>query len=535
MPLKLKPPALPSQPPPEAPPSATSAKRKLTLTFGGASHPTPSLADTPASVTTAKKSKAPKKPKVEKPVRASKPTPKKREFDASSLADEDDESKANGLATVKRLKLVAKPKSPADDEFKKIKHVRLKFKGRVPDRPIGVGYDSGSSDVEQDPALEEEFILRMEPGEDCEYIRQAIAERRWGPSSEGGADVRMHFLQTDGRRAVVSVQKRLYAACLVDLPCIVEGMKSWDKKAWFKTADICQMLLVLGRVKQESEAMDYELPEGVDPQTFQYAHGLTPPMQYARQRRFRKRLSNRAIEAVEEEVERLLQEDQDCVDNGGTVLYEECDANGQTQADRDQAAREQAEDLEEYGDDNAEGEEDAEGEDEEDVANNYEPIEEDEGEEEEDIAAALGELMEKDNDGDASPSQSQMAPMETPDSAAAAETPLQQSFMSSPSSPAATPAKVASVADSGDDDSASDSGDEPEELDEAELEKQQERDKQLAEINDMKAMIKTQEERASTQSNPLLRTKLLATAKGLKRDLEVKMAALGVEEDADEG
>ncbi|KAL8869405.1 MAG: hypothetical protein Q9174_004294 [Haloplaca sp. 1 TL-2023] len=536
MPLKLKPPALPSQPTPEAPPSATTAKRKLTLTFGGASHPTPSPADPPASATTAKKPKAPKKPKVEKPVRSSKPTPKKREFDASSLADEEDEPKANGLATVKRLKLVAKPKSPAEDDFKKIKHVRLKFKGRVPDRPIGVGYDSGSSDVEQDPALEEEFILRMEPGEDCEYIRQAIAERRWGPSSEGGADVRMHFLRTDGRRAVVSVQKRLYAACLVDLPCIVEGMKSWDKKAWFKTADICQMLLVLGRVKQESEAMEYELPKDVDPQTFAYAHGLTPPMQFARQRRFRTRLDNRTIEAVEEEVERLLQEDQDCLDNGGEVIYEECDANGQTQADRDQAAREQAEDLEEYGDDDAEeGEEDAEGDEEEDIANNYEPIEEDEAEDEEDIAAALGELMEQDDDGDASPSQSQMAPMETPDSAAAAETPLQQSFMSSPSSPAATPAKVASVVDSGDDDSASGSGDEPEELDEAELEKQHERDRQLAEIIDMKAMIKSQERKALEQANPHFRNRLMKLANDLKRDLEVKMAALGVEEEADEG
>jgi TATA-binding protein-associated factor Taf7 len=33
----------------------------------------------------------------------------------------------------------------------------------------------------------------------------------------------------------------------VDLPCIVEGMKSWDRRGWYKSADICQMLLVLGR------------------------------------------------------------------------------------------------------------------------------------------------------------------------------------------------------------------------------------------------------------------------------------------------
>ncbi|KAL9576004.1 MAG: hypothetical protein Q9212_007475, partial [Teloschistes hypoglaucus] len=385
--LKLKPPSLPAQPPPETPPSATSAKRKLTLKFGGASQSAPPPSDVPIAAPSASKAKAPRKPKADKPVRAAKPTPKKREFDATTLADEDNAPKGNGIGTAKRIKLVAKKKSPAkdDDDLHKIKHIRLKFRGKVPERPVGVGYDSCSSDIEEDPALEEEFIFRMEPGEDCEYIRQAITERRWGPSAEGGADVRMQFLRQDGRRAMISVQKRLYAACLVDLPCVIEGMKSWDKKAWFKTADVCQMLLVLGRIQHESQAMEFPLPKDIDPKTWQYAHGLAPPMRFARQRRFRKRISKSAIEAVEEEVDRLLKADRECVEGGGETRYEVTDPDGLTQEDRDQAARDAAADLAEYGDD-AEAAvdeyEEEDDDDDEDLENNYEPIEEGEEEEE---------------------------------------------------------------------------------------------------------------------------------------------------------
>ncbi|KAL8635089.1 MAG: hypothetical protein Q9228_007385 [Teloschistes exilis] len=541
--LKLKPPSLPVQPPPEAPPSATSAKRKLTLTFGGASQSTPPSSDLPIAASSASKAKAPRKPKADKPVRTAKPTPKKREFDATALADEDSGPKGNGAVTAKRIKLVAKKKSPVkdDDDLHKVKHIRLKFRGKVPERPVGVGYDSCSSDIEEDPALEEEFVLRMEPGEDCEYIRQAIAERRWGPVTEGGADVRMQFLRQDGRRAMISVQKRLYAACLVDLPCVIEGMKSWDKKAWFKTADVCQMLLVLGRIQHESQAMEFPLPKDIDPKTWQYAHGLTPPMRFARQRRFRKRISKSAIEAVEEQVDRLFQADQDCVGGGGEVRYEVTDADGFTQEDRDQAAREAAADLAEYGDD-AEAIDEYE-EDDEDIENNYEPIEEgDEAALEAALAVAMQATEDVDEDTPAAadeppPSQSQDIPVATPDSIAA--TPVQTSFISSPSpSAAATPAKEDSAMDSGDD-SASETGDDDdqqsEELDEAALEAQKERERQWAEVNDMKVMIKNQEQKAAAQPNAILKTKILTNVKALRRDLEVKLAALGVDEEGDEG
>ncbi|KAI9883370.1 MAG: hypothetical protein M1823_004860 [Watsoniomyces obsoletus] len=203
---------------------------------------------------------------------------------------------------IKRLKLTSKtPTTPI---------IRTKFKGKVPTRELGSGYDSESSDRELDPQIEEDFFLRMTPGEDCDYLHQALRERKVGaPMRDGGADVTMKFFQRTGRRAVVTIRGRHYAAVLVDLPGVVEGMKSWDRRGWWKSADIAHMLIVIGRVATEEAALTVPLPAGVDAQTYMYPHGLTPPLRDARRRRFRKRVHTRTIEAVEEEVERLLAED----------------------------------------------------------------------------------------------------------------------------------------------------------------------------------------------------------------------------------
>jgi transcription initiation factor TFIID subunit 7 len=40
-----------------------------------------------------------------------------------------------------------------------------------------------------------------------------------------------------------------------------------------------------------------------------WPHGITPPLRHVRKRRFRKRLSRRAIEVVEEQVEELWKKD----------------------------------------------------------------------------------------------------------------------------------------------------------------------------------------------------------------------------------
>ncbi|KAL2444294.1 Transcription initiation factor TFIID subunit 7 [Exophiala dermatitidis] len=197
-----------------------------------------------------------------------------------------------------------------------VRSVKIKAKGKPPKRPLGVGYDSELEDREADPVIHEGFILRMQPGPDCDYVRQAIEDKTIGkPRAQGGPDIRIRMLDTLGRRGVLIVRGNQYATTMVDLPCIIEGMKSWDKKGWIKSIDISQMLLVLGRCNTDEEAKNYPLPEDVDPKNYQYAHGITAPMKWVRKRRFARTKRARVddIEAVERRVNALLEADRAAV------------------------------------------------------------------------------------------------------------------------------------------------------------------------------------------------------------------------------
>lgn len=67
------------------------------------------------------------------------------------------------------------------------------------------------------------------------------------------------------------------------------------------------MLVVDDRV--DSEAAVNASPLNID--EYIWPHGVTPPLRHVRKRRFRKRLSRRAIEVVEEQVEELLGKDEE--------------------------------------------------------------------------------------------------------------------------------------------------------------------------------------------------------------------------------
>ncbi|KTW29307.1 hypothetical protein T552_01262 [Pneumocystis carinii B80] len=163
-------------------------------------------------------------------------------------------------------------------------------------REPGLGYDSEASDREDDPYIEQQFILRMCNGEDLEYLRKAVEEKTIG----NGADFYIKF--KDSRRAIVVVNNHMYSAKMVDLPCIIESSKTFDRKTIYKVADICQMLLVENRI--ENEEIITSMP--IKHSEYIYPHGLTPPLKWVRKRRFRKRLSHKTIEMIEAEVTRLL-------------------------------------------------------------------------------------------------------------------------------------------------------------------------------------------------------------------------------------
>jgi transcription initiation factor TFIID subunit 7 len=191
----------PPQPQPAPAPPADKPpplQRKLTL----------KIARKPTEEEPQVKQEKPKKPKI---------TIKKKKRPADEAVPEEPPA-SQPAAGPKRLKLNPS-KKPG------LQSIRIKNKGLVPNRPVGVGYDSEASDTEIDPAIEEQFILRLLPGEDCEYLQRAIAERRFDRS-----EFSFKPLTREGRRAVLKIRDKQYAAALVDLPCIIEGMKSWDRR-----------------------------------------------------------------------------------------------------------------------------------------------------------------------------------------------------------------------------------------------------------------------------------------------------------------
>ncbi|KAI9838614.1 MAG: hypothetical protein M1819_004928 [Sarea resinae] len=546
---------------PVSTPSTSTPKIKLKFGNAGSSK-------TPASAEPSKPaSKAPKKPKAksQKSTTANGAAPpkssKKRTKDVANEDDEEVDSRSR--PQIKKLKLTSAraPKTPI---------IRTRLKGKPPHRPLGVGYDSESSDREIDPAIEEQFVLRMPPGEDCDYMRSAIENKRVGiPLREGGADIRMKFLNREGRRAVVTIQGRHYAATMVDLPCVIEGMKSWDRRGWWKSADICQMLLVFARIKDEAEAATIPLPREVDEKTWQYPHGLTPPMHYVRKRRFRKRVSKRTIEAVEEEVERLLAMDRMCEPGGSK--YEIVDLDRLT---RD-PSRAQSEDSEEAGGFNMLGnagmqgsefgDQDAEG-DVDDGTGYFDIVAGDaDGEVDGDGLEADLEMALMMDDENPEPSTADIST--TTSNAAAAAAAATAAAMTSgahppsktaatlasgaagpmpsstPTTSTATPAGAASSSDGDDSDDDNDSGNDDDDdddddddaasVDEATLERQQELQRQKEEIADLEAAIKNQHAELERVQNGLLRTKLLRKIQSLKADLELKRSAIGM--DGDEG
>jgi transcription initiation factor TFIID subunit 7 len=333
-------------------PPTSGFKLKLKLGSKSTSSPAPAT-ESPKT----KRKPAPKtagSPRPASPASASQPSKKRARPDDDPDATPPRQRKkqdtpSGGLS-------IRVPNAPADaDKNGKAGTIRLGSAARTPrlrlttkesdieKRKDGDGYDSEDEEAEQDPRVEHQFIVRMLPGDDCEYLRRAITDRLVGTKD---GDVRFNFFSKDGRRGMVTVRGNHYAAFLVDLPCIIENHKSWDKKTFYKVADIHQMLLVNKSVANEAEARAVEPPASISKETWQYPHGVTPPMHWVRKNRFRKRVSHRTIEAVEEEVNRLLAHDAEVEKAGGSTSAVLFDANAHEDSDDDDAEGEFEETIE---------------------------------------------------------------------------------------------------------------------------------------------------------------------------------------------
>lgn len=140
-------------------------------------------------------------------------------------------------------------------------------------------------------------------------------------------------IESDMRTGEVRLDHMLLHAKVVDFPTIIESLKTMDNKTFYKTADICQMLLCK-EDDDQTTTTDEELPSKAkkkDPnrvdKKYLYPHGLTPPMKNVRKRRFRKTLKKKYVEApeIEKEVKRLLRVDNEAVNVKWEVINEDED------------------------------------------------------------------------------------------------------------------------------------------------------------------------------------------------------------------
>ncbi|KAF3426459.1 hypothetical protein E2986_04589 [Frieseomelitta varia] len=173
--------------------------------------------------------------------------------------------------------------------------------------------------------LESQFILRLPP-EPSRVLRETL---RNGLSLKDRLSIK---LENDMRYGEVRFDHWLLHGKVVDIPTIVESLKTIDNKSFYKTADICQMLIC--KEEDDHTTTDEESPvrqKKKDPnkvdKKFLWPHGITPPTKNVRRRRFRKTLKKKYVEApeIEKEVKRLLRVDNDAVNVKWEVICEDED------------------------------------------------------------------------------------------------------------------------------------------------------------------------------------------------------------------
>ncbi|XP_034950790.1 transcription initiation factor TFIID subunit 7 [Chelonus insularis] len=191
-------------------------------------------------------------------------------------------------------------------------------------RHTNADYNKNRMDV-LPPELESQFILRL-PQKPAQVLKESLQA---GHPLKDRLSIK---IDNDMRYGEVKIDQWLLHAKVVDLPTIVESLKTIDNKSFYKTADICQMVICK---EEDDHTTDDESPvrqKKKDPnkvdRKFLWPHGLTPPTKNIRRRRFRKTLKKKYVEApeIEKEVKRLLRVDNDAVNVKWEVICEDEDS-----------------------------------------------------------------------------------------------------------------------------------------------------------------------------------------------------------------
>ncbi|XP_053554931.1 transcription initiation factor TFIID subunit 7-like [Bombina bombina] len=176
--------------------------------------------------------------------------------------------------------------------------------------------------------LESQFVLRL-PQEYASTVRRMVQS-----GSVNAKDRLSIELHPDGRHGIVRVDRVPLAAKLVDVPCVLECLKTIDKKTFYKTADLCQMLVctldgdLYPPLEEPTGTNDPKANKKKDrdrEKKFIWNHGITLPLKNVRKRRFRKTAKKKYIESpdVEKEVKRLLSTDAEAVSVRWEIIAED--------------------------------------------------------------------------------------------------------------------------------------------------------------------------------------------------------------------
>lgn len=132
-------------------------------------------------------------------------------------------------------------------------------------------------------------------------------------------------LNSEARKGRIKFDDEIFEARLVDLPCIVESLKTTDKKMFYKTADICQMLVCRTQDdpwNSSDEERQRAKKAAANPKAskkdskmdkYKWPHGLAPPLKNVRRKRFRKVAKKKIIDyaEIETEVKQIFRADRE--------------------------------------------------------------------------------------------------------------------------------------------------------------------------------------------------------------------------------
>ena len=103
--------------------------------------------------------------------------------------------------------------------------------------------------------------------------------------SKDNKSERVNYKNKTPREFVLNVEGKDYNGSLIDLPCIIEIQKTYNKQLYFKTGNISQMMVVYDEDKKLNDIIEISEDVHMDKKdNYKCDTGITPPSQNIRTR-----------------------------------------------------------------------------------------------------------------------------------------------------------------------------------------------------------------------------------------------------------